>query len=465
MAFFKRAKGTHKVATGKGKRPGKPGKSTAEAPSKKSRLAVAEGDVSSDDDDILYNDARNARIQEHSDDDYEDTQTKAYREAKELLEKIKDGEASDGDTDEENHAISHRLIKDAQTKLGILHRKIAEGAGIDREDVLIYRPHRYSPVAVAVSKDSRYIVSCSKDGSVVKYDLKEMKKVGTIRHSKEKLTDHKGTILAIAISPDSRYLVTGGIDKTIKVWNFETLEFFKDLGTHRGAVTSLVFRQHGTLEMYSGSTDRSIKAWNLDQMGYMDTMFGHQDGVLQLDMLNKPRVLSCGGQDRTLRLFKVMEDSQLVFNGFNDCISIDTAALIDDDHFVSGSADGSVSIWGAQRKKPLTVVRQAHGRNTTTHEPNWITAVAAAHNTDLVASGSSDGILRLWQISNDYKAIKQIEAYPIKGFVNALRFIDNGRRLVVAIGQEHKNGRWWKVPEAKNSIVVLSVTQASNSVA
>lgn len=90
-------------------------------------------------------------------------------------------------------------------------------------------------------------------------DLLEKKKVGLIRHSKDKPTDHKGIILAIAISPDGRYLVTGGVDKTIKVWNFETLEFAKDLGTHRGPVTSLVFRQHGQLEMYSGSADRSIK--------------------------------------------------------------------------------------------------------------------------------------------------------------------------------------------------------------
>lgn len=83
-----------------------------------------------------------------------------------------------------------------------------------------------------------------------------------------------------------------------------------------------------------------FQAWNLDQMGFVDIMFGHQDAILQLDMANKPRVLSCGGQDRTVRLFKVMEESQLVFNGFSDCISIDTVAFIDDDHFVSGSADG-----------------------------------------------------------------------------------------------------------------------------
>lgn len=82
--------------------------------------------------------------------------------------KLQDKDASDGDSDEEDDAIAHRLIKDAQKKLGILHRKIAEKARVDRDHTLHYRPHRFSPVALAVSKDSRYIVSCSKDGSVVK---------------------------------------------------------------------------------------------------------------------------------------------------------------------------------------------------------------------------------------------------------------------------------------------------------
>lgn len=75
-------------------------------------------------------------------------------------------------------------------------------------------------------------------------------------------------------------------------------------------------------------------------MGFVDTMYGHQDAIQQLDMLSRARVLSCGGQDRTLRLFKVAEESQFVFNGYAEAISIDTIAMINEDHFLSGAADG-----------------------------------------------------------------------------------------------------------------------------
>ena len=43
--------------------------------------------------------------------------------------------------------------------------------------------------------------------------------------------------------------------------------------------------------------------------------FGHQDKILGIDSLNKERCLTCGARDRTLRLWKIVEESQLVFNG------------------------------------------------------------------------------------------------------------------------------------------------------
>ena len=43
-----------------------------------------------------------------------------------------------------------------------------------------------------------------------------------------------------------------------------------------------------------------------------------------------------------------------------------------------------------------------------------------------------------------------------------MKFIDNGRKLVCAVGQEHKNGRWWKINDSKNSIVILTLNQSTD---
>lgn len=44
---------------------------------------------------------------------------------------------------------------------------------------------------------------------------------------------------------------------------------------------------------------------------------------------------------------------------------------------------------------------------------------------------------------------------PVKGFVNSLAFSNDGCKLIAAIGQEHRLGRWWRIKEAKNSILVI----------
>lgn len=49
-------------------------------------------------------------------------------------------------------------------------------------------------------------------------------------------------------------------------------------------------------------------------MLFMTTSFGHEDGVTAIDSLTRDRAVSAGGRDRSLRVWKVVEESQLVFN-------------------------------------------------------------------------------------------------------------------------------------------------------
>jgi hypothetical protein len=50
-------------------------------------------------------------------------------------------------------------------------------------------------------------------------------------------------------------------------------------------------------------------------MGYVETLFGHQDHVLSLDALRGETCVSVGGRDKTVRYWKIVEESQLVFRG------------------------------------------------------------------------------------------------------------------------------------------------------
>jgi ribosomal RNA-processing protein 9 len=50
-------------------------------------------------------------------------------------------------------------------------------------------------------------------------------------------------------------------------------------------------------------------------MGYVETLFGHQDSITGLDSLKGDTAVSTGGRDRTVRFWKITEETQLVFRG------------------------------------------------------------------------------------------------------------------------------------------------------
>lgn len=90
-------------------------------------------------------------------------------------------------------------------------------------------------------------------------------------------------------------------------------------------------------------------------------------------------------------------------------------------------------------------------------EDNWITAIGSLRNTDLVASGSHDGVLRLWKCDMDTKQLLPASTVKIPGFINGISFANSGRFVAVAVGQEHRLGRWWRHAEARNGVRIVQL--------
>lgn len=136
-------------------------------------------------------------------------------------------------------------------------------------------------------------------------------------------------------------------------------------------------------------------------------------------------------------------------------------------------------MWGVMKKKAISTVKAAHGVDVTNNEPRWISSLTTLHNTDLVASGSHDGFLRLWKSEPKQRKLSQVaEVYlgsilhpeetdqdgePPGGFVNSISIHRSGKAVILGVGQEHRLGRWWRYKRARNGILVvgLSPTDAS----
>lgn len=311
--------------------------------------------------------------------------------------------------------------------------------------------------SVCLLEDGKTAFSGAKDGSILRWDLgKETKKTKLQIPADDVAsglkTDHERCVLALAASSDGKFLVSGGHDKLVRVWDTEKNELLESFKGHRDSITALSFRLRSHM-LFSGSLDRSIKHWNLTEMGYVETLFGHQAEVNGLDSLYKERVVSCG-RDRSVRMWKIPEETQLVFYGNTG--SMDCVKMVNDEYYVTGGDDGSLSLWFNGRKKPVFVVHNAHGAG------KWISSVTVMPRTDLVASGSSDGYIRLWKADLRERSLVAVATIPVEGFVNALSFENKGRFLLAGVGQEHRLGRWERIKTAKNGLVLIALPNVND---
>jgi len=289
--------------------------------------------------------------------------------------------------------ISTKLKEEAQEVQGRLVRDFAfklQEENNTPKVIKVLRGHKLSPTCVAVSEDGSLAFSGSKDCSVIQWDIETGKKLITRGGRKYNTnTTITGQVLSVAVTSDNKYYATGGRDKLIRIWDTRSNTIIHSFSHHRNAVTCLKFRKD-SYQLFSGSEDRTVKTWNLDPMMYTETLFGHQSGVMGIDSLYKERTISCG-EDHTCRIWKIVEESQLLYRGHSR--SIDCLSMINEESYVSGSQDGAIGLWHAGHKKPNYMVRKAHGQD------NWITSIKALPFTDLIASGSNDGNLNFWQFS------------------------------------------------------------------
>jgi len=365
--------------------------------------------------------------------------------------------------------MGERLKEDTAEGKGKLYRFIADdfdwtGAQHDQ-----FRTDTKGVNGAAVA--GRYVYTVTSDRALVKWELPELdapseegkntkktsrkpRKVAFTRGSKFASEHHQKDILCVAASQDGKFVATGGADNRLIIWDANTLKplrifsgQLRDNG-HRDNVISVVFRR-GTNQLFSASKDRTVKIWSLDELAYIETLFGHQDEVLDVSALANETCVTVGARDRTARFWKVVEESQLVFRGGgpdrkpkrggdDDGMkahyegSMERVACIDDETFVTGADNGSLSLWSIHKKKPVFTHPLAHGLEPPTPieqrsaeidptqsmdaegpmildpQPRWITALKAIPFSDVFVTGSWDGHVRAWRISSDKRRIEPL---------------------------------------------------------
>lgn len=436
-------------------------------------------DAASDDErEQPHNDDEDGPIRHNEDDqnaDFESVDETRVRLTKHYLDEIKAQTARDADDDSdaedaEESLLDARLIRDVEDERGTRLSRIAQtmtdpSLWTSLPPVSYHRLHRLSVTCAALSRDDRFSYTGSKDGTIVEYDIEAEKKITVWKSASQsnqssEFVGHRKQVTAIARSDDARYLATGGSDGILRVYDSRVSStsrhsLIHNDQAHKSAVSDLAFRLN-TATLYSCSHDRTVKVWDVAQSSpYVETLFGHTSAVNAIDAGSK---LTCvtASSDKTLRMWKVETETQLLFRADAFATSIDTCAMVNENSWIAGGEDGSIHHWLATKKKPTDIIPRAHGGS-------WVTAVGAGRMTDLALTGANDGFCNIYQITTTNK-LSLLHRVPVVGFINSIAVASSHRFALCAIGQEHKNGRWLDpIKSAKNGIAIVPLPQSSAS--
>ena len=166
---------------------------------------------------------------------------------------------------------------------------------------------------------------------------------------------HENAAQAVAYSSSARgqLLASGGADKTVKLWNLDTLDRVRTYRGHRDFVTALAFSPDGKL-LASAGLDGTIRIWSTSSSRLVRRLYGHKSGVGGLAFSPMGDVLVSAGADGQVRIwdFNSGRTSRTIMGHTGGVKAVSFSP--DGQRIASAGDDGIVRLWANPIQRPVT---------------------------------------------------------------------------------------------------------------
>ena len=305
-------------------------------------------------------------------------------------------------------------------------------------DLWAYLSHGSGALSVAFSPDFRTLAAGSQDGTVQLWDVDKRQPLGKSNGG------HAGAVRSVAFSPDGQIFASASADGTIGFWEVASRQLSGSplrFGPKVPAtvffegVYSLSFSSDGKM-LASGNANGTVELWDVvthEHLGEIPNQSQFTEAVRSVAFRPRERVLAVGSVGGT-ELWDV--DSRQSLGKLPEGGNMVSLAFTSDGKVLAGANLNKVLLWDVERRRPL--IEPLHPLEGSTDS---VLSVAFSPDGKLLAIGSTDKMVRLWDVASGKYLGEPFRGHP--GSVRSVAFSPDGRRLASASGG--RAVRVWKI--------------------
>jgi hypothetical protein len=223
----------------------------------------------------------------------------------------------------------------------------------------------------------------------------------------KQLLDTDDEVLCLALSLDGKKLASGGCDRVVNVWDvaggWQNAKLEQSIENHADWVFGVVFSPDGK-HLVTASRDKTAKVWDLAAKESVLTFPDHQNGVYAVAVKADGKVGWSVGEDAQLRAWNATGDQagKQIRNAGQGKAAYKVVMPAKQPWLVTCGADPAVHVWNADNFK---AVKTFNGHT------DYVFALAVSPDGSLIASGSFNGEVKVWKLTDD-KAYRSFNASP-----------------------------------------------------